>query len=99
MSEFPHYDVFISLKIVFTITKVQTLMKFRILQHFIWVFTVCQRTYIGSYSTGAQLCHNDFRIFADRSSRNNSENRKTEKRRNLFNRFMIYKGQTCALII
>ena len=32
-------------------------------------------------STGAQLRHNDFRIFADRSSRNNSENGKTEKRR------------------
>ena len=27
--------------------------------------------------TGAQLRHNDFRIFADRSSRNNSENGKT----------------------
>ena len=49
--------------------------------------------------TGAQLRHKDFRIFADRSSRNNSENGKTEKRRNLFNRFMMYKGQTCAFII
>ena len=28
-------------------------------------------------ATGAQLRHNDFRIFADRSSRNNSENGKT----------------------
>ena len=27
--------------------------------------------------TSAQLRHNDFRIFADRSSRNNSENGKT----------------------
>ena len=45
--------------------------------------------------TGAQLRHNDFQIFADRSSRNNSENGKTEKR---FNSFMIYKGQTCAFI-
>ena len=34
--------------------------------------------------TSAQLRHNDFRIFADRSSRNNSENGKTEKRRKLF---------------
>ena len=32
-------------------------------------------------NTGAQLRHNDFRIFADRSSRNNWENEKTEKRR------------------
>ena len=51
----------------------------------------------GSLLTGAQLRHNDFRIFADRSSR------KTERQRedvsNLFNRFMIYKGQTCAFII
>ena len=28
--------------------------------------------------TGAQLRHNDFRIFADRSSRNNSENGKRQ---------------------
>ena len=28
-------------------------------------------------TTGAQLRHNDIRIFADRSSRNNSENGKT----------------------
>ena len=51
--------------------------------------------------TGAQLRHNDFRIFADGSSRNNSENGKTEKKdvSNLFNRFMINKGQTCALNI
>ena len=41
--------------------------------------------------TGAKLRHNDFQI------------RKTERQRkdvsNLFNRFMIYKGQTCAFII
>ena len=31
----------------------------------------------GFYFTGAQLRHNDFPIFADRSSRNNSENGET----------------------
>ena len=50
--------------------------------------------------TGAQLHHNNFRIFADR---HRETIRKTETHReevsNLLNRFMIYKGQTCAFII
>ena len=50
--------------------------------------------------TGAQLCHNDFRIIADRSPETIW---KTERQRkdvsNIFNCFMIYKGQTCAFII
>ena len=38
------FNIFLSLKIFFIQQTVQTLMKCSIMQHFIWVFTVCQST-------------------------------------------------------
>ena len=45
MSEVPNYDVFISLKVDFTLTNgVDPDEMPDFLRHFIWVFTVCRRT-------------------------------------------------------
>ena len=41
-SEFPNYDIFLSLKIVLTKAKTVDQMKCHLMWHFIWVFTFCQ---------------------------------------------------------
>ena len=44
---FSNRIAFLSLKIILSKQLIQTLMKCHIMQHFIWVFTVCYRAYVG----------------------------------------------------